>query len=305
MSETLSTTITVRVPAKINIHLGVGPLRPDGFHELRTVFHAIDLFDVITARPAEGLSLTVHGPESAGLPADATNLAWRAAALLAAHAGIEAAVDLTVDKSIPIAAGLAGGSADAAGALLACNRLWGVNLRPGELADLATQLGSDVTFALHGRTALGAGRGEQLQDVEQTQPLHWVVVAADGGLSTPEVYRELDRQRAEGRALAPIGSPAAALAAIRRGDPTALRPHLGNDLEPAAIALAPYLCNTLAAGHDLGALAGIVSGSGPTCVFLTSTSEHAVRLADALQASGSCRFARAVCGGVAAAEVTS
>jgi 4-diphosphocytidyl-2-C-methyl-D-erythritol kinase len=302
VSETLQ-AVTVRVPAKINIQLSVGPLRPDGFHELQTVFHAVGLFDVITAEPADRLSLSLSGPESAGLAADGSNLAWRAAELLAGHAGVAAGVALHIDKSIPIAAGLAGGSADAAGTLLACARLWGVSATVDDLAGLAARLGSDVPFGLHGRTAVGTGRGEHLQPVEHVGAFHWVIAAADAGLSTPAVYRELDRQREAGRALPPAPPNPAVLAALAGGDPVQLAPHLSNDLEPAAIALAPALGATLATGRQLGALAAIVSGSGPTCVFLATDDDHANRLAVSLAASGRCRFAVAVAGGVASPEV--
>jgi 4-diphosphocytidyl-2-C-methyl-D-erythritol kinase len=304
VSETLQ-AVTVRVPAKINIQLSVGPLRPDGFHELHTVFHTVGLFDVITADSADRLSISLSGSESAGLAADRSNLAWRAAELLAEHAGVAGGVALHIDKSIPVAAGLAGGSADAAGTLLACARLWGVSVTIDDLAGLAAQLGSDVPFALHGRTAVGTGRGEHLRPVERAGAFPWVIAAADAGLSTPAVYRELDRQRAAGLAPAPLAPNPAVLAALASADPVQLAPKLSNDLQPAAIALAPALEATLATGRQLGALAGIVSGSGPTCVFLATDENHAHRLAASLEASGRCRFAVAVTGGVAGPEVRS
>jgi len=294
--------VTVRVPAKINLQLAVGPLRPDGFHEIGTVFAALELTDQLTAAPAEELTLTVRGSEGAGLPADRRNLAWRAAELLAAHAGIAAGAELIVDKQIPVAAGLAGGSADAAAALLACDRLWGLGLPAEQLAELAAELGSDVAFALLGGTAVGAGRGERLRPVEAASSFWWVLAAAGGGLSTPDVYAELDRLREAGQVPAAT-DPAAAveaggvLDAALSGDPELLAGRLANDLQPAAIALAPYLADTLAAGRDCGALAGVVSGSGPTCVFLARDGEHARTLARALADTGSCRLALAVAGG--------
>jgi 4-diphosphocytidyl-2-C-methyl-D-erythritol kinase len=302
VSEPVSVVI-VRVPAKINIHLGVGTLRPDGFHELDTVFHAIDLFDVIRAAPADRLLLAVDGPESSELPLDCRNLAWRAAELLAQHAGIRPRVSLTIHKAIPVAAGLAGGSADAAATLLACDRLWALNTGARRLAHLSGQLGSDVAFALHGRTARGTGRGDVVTAVPAAAQFHWVIASALGQLSTPEVYAELDRQRSRATGQPPIGAPDAVVAALTTGDPYLLAPALGNDLAPAAIALAPYLIETLAAGHRLGALAGIVSGSGPSCAFLASSREHAVRLAESLDKSGTCRFAIPVMGGVPGATV--
>jgi 4-diphosphocytidyl-2-C-methyl-D-erythritol kinase len=300
--------VSVRVPAKINLQLAVGALGADGFHEIGTVFHALELTDLLTAAPAESLSLRMTGPESAGLPADRGNLAWRAAQLLAEQAGVPARVELTIDKRIPVAAGLAGGSADAAAALLACDRLWDLRLSAGELAALAAQLGSDVAFGLLGGSALGAGRGERLRPIQGGAQFSWVLAVASGGLSTPAVYAELDRQRGPDRARA-ASDPSAAvtasgvLEAVVSGDPELLAGRLANDLQPAAIALAPHLAGTLAAGRDCGALAGLVSGSGPTCAFLARDQAHARALAQALEGTGSCRQALAVAGGNARATV--
>lgn len=295
--------VTVAVPAKINLGLAVGPLRPDGFHQLRTLFHAVELCDRVTASASDDLQLQLDGGESGGLSGDAGNLAWRAAALLAEHASRPATVRLSVSKQIPVAAGLAGGSADAAATLLACDRLWQLGLPATELDQLAGRLGSDVAFALHGRSAIGTGRGEQLTDLTDAAQFHWVLAAAAGGLATPAVYAELDRQRAGGDVSAAQLDFEALIAAVRSGDPERLAPLLANDLQPAALALAPELNRTLVAGRELGALAGLVSGSGPTCAFLAADAGQAAGLAAGLQASGSCRFARAVLGGVAGATV--
>ena len=183
-----STSVTVRVPAKVNLQLSVGPARPDGFHELATVFQAVGLFDEVVARPAEtaGIALSISGEGEGELPLDEGNLAYRAAALLAAHAGIEPAVELHIHKSIPIAGGMAGGSADAAATLLACDALWRQATPRDELMALAGELGSDVPFALHGGTAIGTGRGEQLTSVLSRGSFHWVFAVAQGGLSTPD-----------------------------------------------------------------------------------------------------------------------
>lgn len=291
------------MPAKINVALSVGPRRPDGFHQLRTVFHAVSLYDTVTAAPASELRLSLDGEESGGVPADRRNLAWQAARLLAERAGIEPAVRLVVCKRIPVAAGLAGGSADAAGTLLACDRLWRLSLSTAELTELAALLGSDVPFALHGRSALGTGRGEQLTELPASGGWHWVLALADGQLSTPAVYAELDRQRAAGDDQPQQPALDAVPAALDSGDPDRLAPLLGNDLQPAALALAPYLRDTLAAGERAGALAGLVSGSGPTCAFLARDSRHARQLATAIGAGGSCRAAYPVAGGVAGATV--
>jgi 4-diphosphocytidyl-2-C-methyl-D-erythritol kinase len=300
--------VSVRVPAKLNLQLLVGPLRADGYHEIATVFHALELFDVLSAAPAESLQVSMRGAESAGLPTGRANLAWRAAELLAQHAGVPARVQLTIDKHIPVAGGLAGGSADAAAALLACDRLWGLGLPAGELLALAGRLGSDVAFALVGGSAVGAGRGERLRPVEGGARFHWVLAVSHDGLSTPAVYAELDRQR--GPELARTApDPADALAssglveAVVSGDPELLAGRLVNDLQPAAITLAPYLADTLAAGRKCGALAGIVSGSGPTCAFLARDQAHAAELARELAASGACRKTYPVAGGSARATV--
>ncbi|MFL6164059.1 MAG: 4-(cytidine 5'-diphospho)-2-C-methyl-D-erythritol kinase [Jatrophihabitantaceae bacterium] len=294
LSATGSAACTVSVPAKLNVGLAVGPRQPDGFHPIDTVFCALDLRDTVTAEPADVLRLSVTGPEAGSVPADGRNLAWQAAELLAEQAGRPAAAALRIDKRIPVAAGLAGGSADAAGALLACDRLWRLATPPAVLATLAARLGSDVSFALGGGLARGTGRGERL--VELTGPvLHWVLAAAPGQLSTAAVYAEYDRQRP---APPEPRLPAGLVEAVRTGDPVALAPLLRNDLQPAALTLLPYLAQTLAAGLAAGALAGLVSGSGPTCAFLASDAGQAQELAGKIAATEHCRFAVAVAGGV-------
>jgi len=298
--------VTVRAPAKINLRLAVGPLGPDGFHQIDTVFHAVDLYDDLSAVAAGSLSLSVCGPLGTDLAADSRNLAWRAAELLASHAGVRAGAELRLDKHIPVAAGLAGGSADAAAALLACDRLWNLATPAAELAALAARLGSDVAFGLLGGCAVGTGRGQRLRPIGTGQQFSWVLAAAGGQLSTPMVYAELDRRRrGSGTAPAPPAAPehSGLMQALASGDPRLLAPQLSNDLQPAAIALAPYLADTLTAGRDAGALAGNVSGSGPTCAFLAHDRDHADELARTLAAGGSCRQAFAVLGGSATPTV--
>jgi 4-diphosphocytidyl-2-C-methyl-D-erythritol kinase len=297
--------VTVRVPAKINLHLAVGPVRPDGYHELVTVFQAISLYDELTATPARALTLAIAGEGAEELPADERNLAWRAAQLLATRAGVDAAVHLDISKAIPVAAGLAGGSADAAAALVACDALWGTGLERDELLELAAQLGADVAFGLVGGTALGTGRGERLTPVLAGGRWHWVLAIAHDGLATPAVYRELDRMRA---AAAVPTDPAAAGAsglinALRAQDPEQLGKLLANDLQPAALSLRPPLRTTLRSGVELGALGALVSGSGPTCALLARSEEHAVRLAAALAGAGVCRTVKVVAGPVGGARV--
>ncbi|MER6196928.1 4-(cytidine 5'-diphospho)-2-C-methyl-D-erythritol kinase [Streptomyces sp. NPDC001586] len=285
-----TTGVTVRVPAKVNVQLAVGAARPDGFHDLANVFLAVSLFDEVTATPADTLTVTCEGPDADQVPLDRTNLAARAAEILAARHGIEPAVHLHIAKNIPVAGGMAGGSADGAAALLACDTLWGLDTPRAELLDICAELGSDVPFSLVGGAALGTGRGELLTPVA-AGAFHWVFAVADGGLSTPAVFREFDRLTAEREVPAPEASPAL-LAALASGDPAALGAALTNDLQAAALSLRPPLADTLAAGTGAGALAALVSGSGPTTAFLVADRESAEKVAAALDASGTCRATR-------------
>ncbi|MFC0528180.1 4-(cytidine 5'-diphospho)-2-C-methyl-D-erythritol kinase [Phytohabitans kaempferiae] len=304
--------VKVRVPAKINLHLGVGPVRPDGYHELSTVYHAISLYDELTARRGDTLTLTMEGEGAGELALDESNLVIRAARALAAHAKVPAHARLHLRKQIPLAAGLAGGSADAAAALVACDALWGLGLSRDELATVAADIGSDVPFLVYGGTALGTGRGEAVSPVlARPSSWHWVVAIADGGLSTTDVYRELDRLRDTGEAARLpghasnplLGGADRLLAALRQRDPAVLGAALDNDLQAAALSLRPGLADVLKAGHAAGALAGLVSGSGPTCVFLATDGPHATRIAEDLTAAEVCRSARTAHGPVPGARV--
>lgn len=291
-----SDSVTVDVPAKINLALRVAPLCADGFHELITVFHAVSLFDTITAKSGtDGVSLTIEGEGAETLPTDNSNLAVRAAKMLADHHRIEASVDLHIVKRIPIAGGMAGGSADAAGTLISCDRLWETSTSREDLEGLAAELGSDVTFSLHGGTELGCGRGELLTRVITTGEYYWVIALAEGGLSTPNVYREFDRLPAA-QPSASIDVPTELLQALRAGDSLQLASSLSNDLEKAALSLMPELSKTLHVGLDLGALGAMVSGSGPTCVFLARSQDHAVNIAASLSGAGVCRSVRIASG---------
>jgi 4-diphosphocytidyl-2-C-methyl-D-erythritol kinase len=306
--------VVARAPAKVNVHLRVGPLRPDGFHELRTVYLAVSLFDSVTVRRGEGLSLDVRGEGStsgrgpASVPSDRRNLVWQAAELLARYAGVSADAHMEVDKSIPAAAGLAGGSADAAAALVALDALWGTRATRGDLAGLAAQLGSDVPFSLLGGVALGTGRGEQLSPVLARRRWDWVLGIAGEGLSTPTVYAELDALRAEGRvtqqAAGHIGDDAEpVIAALRSGPTSALATTLDNDLQAPAVRLRPELRRALEAAHEAGARAALVSGSGPTVAALADDEDAAVKLAAALAGVGVFRTVRAVHGPVHGARL--
>ncbi|MER6570354.1 4-(cytidine 5'-diphospho)-2-C-methyl-D-erythritol kinase [Streptomyces sp. NPDC001093] len=295
-------SVTVRVPAKVNVQLAVGAARPDGFHDLANVFLAVGLHDEVTVTPAEELRVTCEGPDADQVPLDRTNLAARAAIALAARRGIEPNVHIHIAKDIPVAGGMAGGSADGAGALLACNTLWGTAASRAELLAICAELGSDVPFSLVGGAALGIGRGEQLTALEVGGTFHWVFAMAERGLSTPAVFREFDRL-AEGREIAEPVASAELLEALAQGDVEALAAAVSNDLQPAALSLFPELADTLESGRGAGAAAALVSGSGPTTAFLAHDAETAEKVAEVLRASGTCKAVRTAVGPVAGATV--
>ncbi len=295
-------SVTVRVPGKVNLYLAVGDRRDDGYHELTTVFHAVSLLDEVTVRNADVLSLELVGEGADKLPTDGNNLAWQAAELMAEHLGRAPDVSIMIDKSIPVAGGMAGGSADAAAVLVAMNTLWDLNMPRRDLRMLATQLGSDVPFALHGGTALGTGRGEELATVLSRNTFHWVLAFAEGELLTPSVYGELDRLR-DAADPPRLAEPGPVLAALAAGDPQQLAPLLGNELQAAAVSLDPALRRALRAGKEAGALAGIVSGSGPTCAFLCTSAVSAVDVGTQLSGAGVCRTVRVASGPVPGARV--
>jgi 4-diphosphocytidyl-2-C-methyl-D-erythritol kinase len=295
-------SVTVRAPGKVNLYLAVGDRRDDGYHDLTTVFHAVSLLDEVTVRNADVLSLQMAGEGVESLPTDERNLAWRAAELMADHVGRAPDVAIFIEKSIPVAGGMAGGSADAAAVLVAMNTLWELGVPRRDLHALAAQLGSDVPFALHGGTALGTGRGEELATVLARNTFHWVLAFADDGLSTPAVFAEIDRLRETGR-LSRLDDPEPVLAALASGDPSELAPLLGNDLQAAALSLYPRLRRTLRAGAEAGALAGIVSGSGPTCAFLCASAPSAIDIGARLAGAGVCRTVRVASGPVHGARV--
>jgi 4-diphosphocytidyl-2-C-methyl-D-erythritol kinase len=310
---TIVTGLTVRVPAKLNLQLAVGPPRPDGYHDLVTVFHAVSLFDEITAEAAGQDGVSVSGEGADRVPDNRDNLALRAVDALRAAVAPRTAggVHITIVKRIPVAAGLAGGSADAAAALVACNELWGTGLSQLQLLEIAARVGSDVAFALLGGTAVGRGRGERLTPaLAPATPYHWVLAFADGHLSTPEVYGALDRLRAA-ESDGPAGNTeppgpvldATLMSALRSGDARQLGRALSNDLQPAALSLYPALRKTLAAGLELGAFGALVSGSGPTCLFLAASADRALDLAASLSGAGVCRAVARATGPVPGATV--
>lgn len=299
----LPNAVYVEAPAKINIYLGVGPLREDGYHELATVFQAVNLHDELTVVPEDSrviLEVDRGGEQVPGRIRD--NLAVKAAKLLKARYQVKSGVRLILSKAIPVAGGMAGGSADAAAALVACNSLWGLGCSASELSELAAELGSDVPFSLHGGTALGSSRGEVLTPVLTTGEFTWVVATSFASLSTPEVYAAFDRLSA-GREVPAPKVPAGLLVALRRGEQDAVGALLHNDLQAAAVSMRPELDLLLAAGVDYGALGAMVSGSGPTCVFLARDGEHGLELAVGLSTTGLCRSARIATGPVAGSRV--
>ncbi|NTY59154.1 4-(cytidine 5'-diphospho)-2-C-methyl-D-erythritol kinase [Mycolicibacterium sphagni] len=297
-------SVTVRVPGKVNLYLEVGDRRADGYHELATVFHAVSLVDEVTVRNADVLSLRVVGEGADDLPVDERNIAWQAAELMAEHVGRAPDVEITIEKSIPVAGGMAGGSADAAAVLVAMNNLWELGVPRRDLHGLAAQLGSDVPFALHGGTALGTGRGEELATVLARSTFHWVLAFGQGGLSTAAVYKEVDRLRETGDPPR-LSDPEPLLGALAGGNPRELAALLGNDLQAAALSLNPGLRRTLRAGAEAGALAGIVSGSGPTCAFLCESAAAAVDVGTELAGADVCRTVRVASGPVHGARIVS
>ncbi|MFJ8363049.1 4-(cytidine 5'-diphospho)-2-C-methyl-D-erythritol kinase [Streptomyces sp. NPDC093984] len=295
-------SVRVRVPAKVNVQLAVGGARPDGFHDLANVFLAVGMYDEITVTPADELRVTCSGPYAEQVPLDRTNLAARAALTLAQRRGLDPAVHIHIAKDIPVAGGMAGGSADGAGALLACDALWGAGASREELLEICAELGSDVPFSLVGGAALGVGRGERLTALEVGGTFYWVFAMAEGGLSTPAVFREFDRM-AQGREVPEPVASAELLEALAKGDADALAAAVSNDLQPAALSLFPELAETLEAGREAGALAALVSGSGPTTAFLARDAEAAEKVAEALRESRTCRAVRVAAGPVAGATV--
>ena len=304
-SEAAADRVRVRAPGKVNLALRVGGLRADGYHGLATVFQALSLFDDLDARAAAPGQYTIRvaGDQAHLVPADESNLAMKAARLLAARHGGESwfGVDLKIRKAIPVTGGMAGGSADAAATLVACAALWGLDVNPDELQRIGAELGADVPFCLLGSTALGHGRGDDLVPVLSRGGYHWVLALPDVELSTPAVFRRFDELN-PGADATPQPVPPGLLEGLACGDVRVVARNLVNDLEPAALSLQPHLADVLDAGREAGALAGIVSGSGPTCAFLAANEDEAVRLSGALSGLGLCRTVRRASGPVPGAR---
>jgi 4-diphosphocytidyl-2-C-methyl-D-erythritol kinase len=278
-------SVTVRVPGKVNVYLGVGPREFSGYHELATIFQAVGIYDEVTVSAADSLTISGLGQFADQIPTDETNLAWKAAELVARACGEEPNIHIQIDKSIPIAAGMAGGSADAAATLVACDAYWNAGIPRDQLDAMAATLGSDVPFMLHGGCALGVGRGDVLSPVMIRGSFHWVFATFDEGLSTAQIYEKTDEMRGLDFEDEPE-VPTELLSALARGDAPALGRLLHNDLQLAATTSRPQLGRVLEQGIDSGALGAIISGSGPTCAFLVRDESSAIDLVVALKASG-------------------
>ena len=281
-------SVTVRVPAKVNLQLSVGPREKDGYHNLVSVFQAISIYDDVTvtkSQPGSGITISITGDHTHGVPADHTNLAVKAAQLIASEYDITIDAHIEVKKSIPVAGGMAGGSADAAATILAIDHLYELNMSRDEQHDFAASLGSDVPFMLTGGTAIGQGHGDELTSALSRGIYHWVLALSSVGLSTPAVYAECDRLRAE-RDVSPPRISDQLMQALLAGDAKAVGASLSNDLQSAACTLRPALSLVLDVGQEYGALGAIVSGSGPTVAFLVADEEAGLDLAVALTSSG-------------------
>ncbi|MFT4124527.1 MAG: 4-(cytidine 5'-diphospho)-2-C-methyl-D-erythritol kinase [Microbacteriaceae bacterium] len=287
-----SRVVHVRAPGKINVFLAVGSLLPDGYHDVAIAYQAVSLYEDVRVSEAPDFSVGVSGSvDLARVPRDGANIAIRAARLLAARTGYRGGAHIDIEKHVPVTGGMGGGSADAAATLLACDTLWGTGLGREEMLELASELGADVPFALTGGTAIGTGRGDQLSPALATGSFEWVLVLRDTGLSTPEVYRELDEHRSRHSQdiyPAPVAPSVDVdvLQALRAGDARMLAEVLANDLQAAALHLEPALADVLELGERGGALAGIVSGSGPTVAFLAPDVNAALQLQIGLSAAG-------------------
>jgi len=283
--------VHARAPGKINVFLKVGALLDDGYHDVAIAYQAVSLYEDVRAYPADDFSVSVSGSVALSrVPTDASNIAVKAARLLARKTGFRGGVHLEIEKHVPVTGGMGGGSADAAATLMACDALWGTALPREEMLELAAVLGADVPFAFTGGTAIGTGRGDQLSPALAKGQFQWVLALADFGLSTPAVYRELDTHRdRHSQDIYPAevapSVDANVLQALRAGDPHMLAECLYNDLQAPAIHLEPSLATVLELGEANGALAGIVSGSGPTVAFLAADLDSALELQIALSAA--------------------
>ncbi|HWM32716.1 MAG TPA: 4-(cytidine 5'-diphospho)-2-C-methyl-D-erythritol kinase [Pseudolysinimonas sp.] len=285
-------SVHVKAPGKINVFLKVGARLDDGYHDVAIAYQAVSLYEEVWVREADDFSVELDGTvELSRVPTDGSNIAITAARLLAAKTGYAGGAHIRIGKHVPVTGGMGGGSADAAATLLACDALWGTELPRDEMLELARKLGADVPFAFTGGTAIGTGRGDELSPALAQGSFSWVLALADFGLSTPAVYNELDRHRdRHAQDIFPADPRPSVdtdvLQALRAGDPQMLAAAMHNDLQAPALHLEPSLSSVLELGEQNGALAGIVSGSGPTVAFLVADPDSALELQVALSASG-------------------
>ena len=307
--------VSVSAPGKVNLFLALGAARPDGYHPLNTIFAQIGLTETVTVTPLQSLATTAPQPDplatavpaqpasaasvpaaqtggprielaltrpDSNVPLDSTNLAYRAAQAVAQQAAQRGLgtpdVRILLDKAVPVAGGMAGGSADAAATLKACNEFWQVGLSLEELAQLGAQLGADVPFGLYGGVALGTGRGDLIEPLKAAPgPYHWTFALQHKGLSTAAVFKHFDATvQAPPEADMP---PEQLLAALEVGDVAQVSRHIRNDLQATAIELRPELGQLIDLAKQAGALVAMVSGSGPTVAALSASRAAAERVA--------------------------
>lgn len=282
----MPSSVVTRVPGKINLQLSVGPLQRDGYHPVATVFQAVSIFDDVKIALSDKSGISINSAKSdERLPLDNNNLAFKAAQLMAKKFDISDGIEITLNKEIPIAGGMAGGSADAGATIVGIDALFSLGLKRNEMEKIGSELGADIPFTISGGTAIGTGRGDQITPVLSRGSYSWVLALSSSGLSTPAVYNECDRLR-EGLQVAPPHVSDSLMHALSAGDAVALGKALSNDLQPAACSLKPALRLILDVGLDYGALGGLVSGSGPTVAFLAENEDHALDLVVALTSSG-------------------
>lgn len=321
------TEVTARAPGKINVFLHVGDRMDDGYHELVTVFQALNMFEEVTLRTCFDRTDTVvrnisgndtypgrspvHAVTlkgrfgSTAIPLDHSNLAVSAINRLAARTGVHVPVAVEIEKNVPVAGGMGGGSADAAAALVAYAKLTDID-DPDLLRTVGAELGADVPFALRGGCAVGTGRGDELSPILSSGEFTWVLATSVDELSTPVVYHTLDDLRDAGEA-PPAGDVQEQLAqvlhAVGSGDAHALAQVVHNDMEPAAFGLLPAVAEVVTTGRQAGALAALMSGSGPTVGFLVEDATHALDLTVLLEASESVKHVVRVTGPACGAHI--
>ncbi|MFC7403046.1 4-(cytidine 5'-diphospho)-2-C-methyl-D-erythritol kinase [Citricoccus sp. GCM10030269] len=287
---------TAQAPGKVNLSLRVGAPRADGYHPVASVYLAVSMIEEVTATPRSEGEITVALSESSSafvdpdaFPVDSSNLAVKAAVRLREHLELDPAehgVHLEITKQVPVAGGMGGGSADAAAALVACAALWDAGLSRQALAEISAPLGADVPFAVMGGAAVGLGVGDELTPLLARHPLHFVLVPATTGLATPQVYGLLDRLREEEALPVPESDPEVdreLVQALTTGNAEELALLIANDLQVPAATMVPELSGMLDIGLEEGALAGQVSGSGPTLMFLARNAEESFQLATRIE----------------------